>query len=478
MGERVTISYRGTAYELGRGRHSYGIWAVGAPRTQPVERWPETPEGWNAAWSRFTGIEQPSAIVAASSSASASAGLAISASSALAAALLGIGILCGLVGLFPHYLDGQSIASQSVLLVPHAIYLGVWALSAVLILLGDTRQRAGALLGLGASFVTFGLLFTDLGQVIADGGAGAGLWFTMVGWLAAAVGSTAALFIKSGDASLGRPDRPRGYEAARAVIIAVTGIGVAVAFAPSWDSYLLRVAANGSSTSVTAGNAFSEPGAMIAGNLITMIAFGLVVIAAGLWRPLKLGAALLAGAAIPMVAQGISALIQVSQPTPPGTFGISSSEASAEGLTITNGLTPAFWIYVLLLVVLIVSCAWMLMPMPEPAMATATASYPGTSPYPGTAPYPSPAAAPAPAAAPTETPASAWDEADDFDDDDIDWGTPTTATPVAEAPATSAAATSAETSAAETSAAETDILDSHEPAVPEQARPDQPPADE
>src|SRR5438105_727553 len=101
MGERVTISYRGAAYELGRGKRSYGIWTVGTPRAEPVERWPETPEGWNAAWSRFTAIESPGTIAAARAPGGT---LPVSASAGAAAALLGIGILCGIVSLFPGYL--------------------------------------------------------------------------------------------------------------------------------------------------------------------------------------------------------------------------------------------------------------------------------------------------------------------------------------------------------------------------------------
>ncbi len=65
MREDVTISYRGASYEIGRGPRFYGIWAAGAPRSQPAQWWPETPEGWSAAWSRFTQIESPGTIVAA-----------------------------------------------------------------------------------------------------------------------------------------------------------------------------------------------------------------------------------------------------------------------------------------------------------------------------------------------------------------------------------------------------------------------------
>ena len=54
MRENVTISYRGARYELGRGPGYYGIWPAGAAQEQPYEWWPETPEGWYGAWSRFT----------------------------------------------------------------------------------------------------------------------------------------------------------------------------------------------------------------------------------------------------------------------------------------------------------------------------------------------------------------------------------------------------------------------------------------
>jgi len=424
MGERVTISYRGAAYELGRGKRSYGIWAVGEPRSAPVERWPETQEGWNAAWSRFTGIETPGTIVAARSS----SGIAISASVGAVTALLAIGVLCGLVGLFPGYLSGSSLASQPPQLVPHVFYLGAWTLSAVLILLGGVRQRAGALLGLGTSIVTFGLFFADLGQVIAFGGhvASAGLWFSLVGWLACAAGSVLACLIKPSQeagsgATVGAPGIPRGYEVACAVLLILAGIGVAIAFAPSWDSYLLRTASGQLNQTVTAGNAFSNPGAVIAGDLMVMIAFGLVVVVAALWRPLRLGAMLLAGAVIPMAAQAISALVQVGEATPPEQFGISSAQASQNGLTISNGVTADFWIYCILLVVLAVSFAWMLI-TPPAAATTAPAAAPESPPVP-------PETVPAWPAVAGETAERAVQDEDDWADYDETDETPGDTTP-------------------------------------------------
>jgi hypothetical protein len=178
------------------------------------------------------------------------------------------------------------------------------------------------------------------------------------------------------------------------VLVVLAGLGVAAAFAPAWDSFTLRTAA-GQVQTLTAGNAFSNPGLAIAGDLIAMIAFAAVVVVAVFWRPVRHGAVLLAGATAAMAAQAISALVQVSGTPTPAQFGISSAQASQLGLTISAGLTPAFWIYIGFLVALIVSCTWMLFtpqsgpvapgesygpqpddyaPGPEPADGTATAA--------------------------------------------------------------------------------------------------------
>src|SRR6202011_2198859 len=138
--------------------------------------------------------------------------------------------------------------------------------------------------------------------------------------------------------------RPRGSALGPLVLLVLAGLGVAAAFAPAWDSYTLRTAA-GQSQFVTAGNAFSNPGPVIAGDGAVMVALAAVVIAAALWRPVRHGAVLLAGAAIPMAAQAISALIQAGEGTSSTQFGISPAQASQIGLTISSGLTPAFWIY-------------------------------------------------------------------------------------------------------------------------------------
>jgi hypothetical protein len=449
--DKVTITYRGEKYEIGRGREFYGIWAAGTSRTdpQPLQWWPETSEGWAAAWTKFAGIEAPGTIVpvgrrtppiaqgpvqAGEGAAAMAGGSTVQVGQASqgtallderpaqadeadeaddadeglasfsqgpfglagapfgartappartrtgpagAALLLAAGVILGIAGMFPTYLGGTSLAQQTAQVVPHSIYLAVWTASAVLILLGGVRLRLGALLGAGLSIVTFGLFFADAGTSIAEGAhlAGWGLWLSFAGWLACAAGSAMALLLRPAgtqetlytpgtgtpgrSGGLGILRRPRGSELGPVVMLVLAGLGVAAAFAPAWDSFTLRTAA-GQSEFLTEGNAFSNPGPVIAGDIIVMVSLAAVVIVAALWRPIRHGAVLLAGAAIPMAAQAISALIQVAEPTSPTQFGFTPAQATQAGLTIDSGLTPAFLIYCGFLVVLVVSCAWML----------------------------------------------------------------------------------------------------------------------
>ncbi len=99
------------------------------------------------------------------------------------------------------------------------------------------------------------------------------------------------------------------------------------------------------------------------------------MIAAAAWRPVRYGAVLLAGAVVPMAAQAISALIQAGQAASPLQFGITPSQAARAGLTISSGLTPAFWIFCVFVVALMLTCALMLSspepPPPAPARAVA-----------------------------------------------------------------------------------------------------------
>jgi len=395
--EHVSIAYRGANYAIGQGPHFYGIWHAAAPQAQPLEWWPLTPEGWTAAWMRFASIEVPGTITAVTAppgmsappvtavspspaasmpSAATSTAPADPARAALlariAAVLLAVGIVLGVVGLFPTYTDGASLASQPPNLWPHLIYLAAWAVSAGLILFSGVRRQAGTLIGLGVSAVTFGLFFADAGTPMSGGThlMGAGLILGIVGWLACTIG-VAVAFPASG-LSLrgwarnrragGQPTRHTSHDIVPIATTILAAIGAAIAFAPSWDSYLLRTA-SGVSQTVTAGNAFASvnPVPVIIGDVLVMVALVAVVAAAAFWRPTRLGAALTAGAIIPMVAQAVSAFVQVREATSPLQFGVSPSQASGLGLTITNGLTPMFWVYCAFLATLILLCVWMLL---------------------------------------------------------------------------------------------------------------------
>ena len=364
MPDNVMISHRGAKYAIGQGRQFYGIWDVTALQSQPLEWWHKTPEGWAAAWTRFASAEMPGTIAPVSQPVVAPAAAAATTVSAgrrplIAAGLLAVGVVLGVIGLFPDYVSGSSLAQLTADLVPHVIYLAVWTASAVLIMLGGARLRAGALLAAGLSIVTFGLFLADAGAPITDGwhaaGAGLGLVLSLLGWLACAAGSLVAL--RLGPAS--RLSPPSGHDTVPLVMTILAGIGTAIAFAPAWDSYVLHTS-TGASQTITEGNAFANPAAVIAGNVAVMIAVVAVIAVAAFWRPIRLGAALVAGAIFVMLAQIISAFILVGQPVSPTQFGVSPAQAATLGLTIHPGLTPIFWVFCVFVAILMLLCGWMI----------------------------------------------------------------------------------------------------------------------
>jgi hypothetical protein len=410
------IWYRGTGYQLGRGPLGYAVWPAGGPPDRPLEQWPETPAGWSAAWSRFNAVEAPGSIVhlgppprpatgppAAPASGRPAAGSSwragdstgpagprwsgLHAAGPLSAAiLLATGVVCGLASLFPSYLSGGSLVQEPAELIPHVIYLAVWAASAVLVVSGGTRQRMGALLALGTSIVTFGFFFSDLGAVLSGGAhlLGPGLVLGLAGWLACTAGSVLAFRLRSADGPRKLDARQRG-PVVTLVIAVLAALGAAIAFAPSWDSYTARTAA-GLADSITAGNSFANPGPVIVGDVAVMVTLVVVVALAALWRPVRLGAVLVAGAAIPMAAQVISALVQVSEPVSPASLGISPARAASLGLTVSAGLTPAFWIYCAFVVALLMVGAWMALPG-RPVSRSAQGPASNQAPWPGQAPW-------------------------------------------------------------------------------------------
>jgi hypothetical protein len=381
--EKAVISHRGEKYEIGRGKRFYGIWAVGEPSDAPVDRWPENRDGWQQAWARFAAMEEPGTIQAVARKRRGlrkpdGAGQRSRHGTALLVGegLLVLGVVLGLAGLFPAYEGSQSLISQSDQVVPHLLYVIGWALTAALVALSVARPgnaaRYGALFGLGLSAVTSGLFLADLGEVSSGVSLGSGLVVSLVGWLACTAGSALALAANPGSPEQrpSRPVRPGPGHAGPLALLVLAGIGTAAAFAPSWDRYVLAFASEGTSQTITAGNAFSStnPGWVIAGNVLVMVAIVVIATLAALWRPPRQGALLLAGAIVPLAAEAVSALLQTGQQASPTMFGISAAQASAAGLTISSGLTEIFWVYFAFVIALLVSCAWLFTEPGHPVM--------------------------------------------------------------------------------------------------------------
>lgn len=270
-----------------------------------------------------------------------------------AVALLAGGVGLGVASFLPAYLDGASLASQADLATAHALPLAGFALAAVLAVLArpravDRRQPLGlpGVLGLGVAAVDLGLLVTDLAQAATAGStAGGGLVLSVLEWALCAAGSLLALH-----PSLLRGERrASGGEARvdvlRFVLFAVVGLAVAGLFAPAWDRYVVHLTAIGRVSTVTAGNAFSEPGAMVAGSVLVMAGIVVVAMLAGLLRHGKVAATLVAGGLVVLVGQIASALVQWRIPVSPSQLGLSPARASALGVHISAGFTAAFYLF-------------------------------------------------------------------------------------------------------------------------------------
>jgi len=385
--DKAVISHRGEKYEIGRGKRFYGIWVVGAPYEAPVDRWPENRDGWQQAWSRFASIEVPGTITPTAPERGGRPARRLGRPRGGGALLVGemllvLGVVLGLAGLFPAYEGGQSLLSQANLVVPHLAYVLGWALTAAMVALSVARPsdaaRRGALFGLGLSAVTFGLFIADLGEVVSAGASlGSGLVISLAGWLACTAGSALALTAGPLRPAGQQPQAPRQRSglvrpgrahAGPLALLVLAGIGAAAAFAPSWDSYTLVATAQGTSQTVTAGNAFDNPAMVVAGNVLVMVAVVAVAVVAALWRPARQGGLLLAGAVVVLAGEAVSAFIQAGQQASPALFGISSAQASALGLSISSGLTATFWVFLVFVISLLVSCAWLFTERDHPAM--------------------------------------------------------------------------------------------------------------
>ena len=364
------------------------------------------------------------------------------------ATLLAGGLLAASVGLhigamFPAY---PGSPATPVVDIPYetAVYICLevgWALAALAVL---TRwsPRGGVALGAGLGAVEVGLIVTDLtiGFQVSDGSA-AGIWFAIAGLACGLAGvlygagttppgandartAQEEPFSKrysqpaypasaspagypgpaSPQAAYPGPASPPAYPApaskaaypgprpaiispVRALLSVMVAIVAVAAFWPSWDHYHL-VYATGQVRDINLGNAFNQPAAIMAGEVVAGLAIGCTIVTAAFWRDAVVGAWAIAGTAIALASQVISGIVQVSEPISKllGTPSTSAVNLSASSVSLTGywyvdlGATAALF----LLAFWAVLEARRARPKPAPAANENLAgAYPSPSPTPG-----------------------------------------------------------------------------------------------
>ena len=349
--DETMINQESGRYALVRVPQGYEVVDTGGLDAPVVARFPLSAQGWFAARREVERLERPTAPPS-------SARVLISPvthTMVVCVAMILVGVLAGAVGLFPTYLDGSSLASQASQLLPHTVYLVGWATAAVLLLRGR-QMRLIAVAAVGLSAMSFGFFVTDVGSAASSvvHSAGAGLYLSLVGWTICSGASVAALVhTHSGLSKDSLSCRQRLFLPGVVVLI-----GMIVTFALPWDSYHLVATATAQSESFTAGNAFSNPGAVIIGELITMVAMFVVLALAFAWRPMVTGTALLIGALVPLIGQLFSALMQ---PAPSLVdFGVSQATAIQDQVHLSAGYTPWFYLYCSGIGLLVVAGGWMI----------------------------------------------------------------------------------------------------------------------
>ncbi len=291
MPDKAVISHRGEKYEIGRGKRFYGIWVLGAPYEAPVDRWPENRDGWQQAWSRFASMEA-SGTISEVDPGEEEAGAGGHRAQAAAApprrrgapgrggpAGAGRGARAGRV--VPRPTRAARACSRSgTRWCRTCCYVIGWMVTAGLVALSVARPsnaaRLGALFGLGLSAVTFGLFLADLGQATSgQASAGLGLVVSLLGWVACTAG--AALALRRGPratraSSPGWRRRPRWAHAGASGAAGARRDRHRGRLRPVLGQLHARRRHAGTSQTITAGNAFDNPGLVIAGNVLVMVA--------------------------------------------------------------------------------------------------------------------------------------------------------------------------------------------------------------
>lgn len=252
---------------------------------------------------------------------------------------LGGGLLLVCLGLhigamFPPYpgVPANPVVSSSWEIAVYVCLEIGWALAAALVL-SRVSVRGGAALGAGLGAVELGLLAADIanGFQVSDGSE-AGAWLALAGLCFGAAG----VLVSASTVPMGAPGVRR--QPAAVLMVLVTFAAVAT-YLPSWDKWSAVAPSLHLAGSVTEGNAFSQPGPVMVGVLVTAGAIAFVTILGSFWAPVTVGSWATGGAVIALSSQLISAVFQLSEAVPSTAFGVSTAQARAIGLKTSASLT-------------------------------------------------------------------------------------------------------------------------------------------
>jgi hypothetical protein len=231
---------------------------------------------------------------------------------AVAGGLLLLSVGTHIAAMFPAYTGSPpaSVVSTGYELAEYICLTVGWAMAALLVLT-RVSVRGGVALGAGIAVVELGFLISDLASAVnTSQGSSPGVW---IAFAALSLGG-AGVLLGASTVPMGGP-RLRPYERSlhpRAMATVLVALVAVAAFLPSWDKYEV-VSAAGRTTTVTLGNAFSQPAAVMAGELVAALAIGIIAILGAFWAPPTVGAWMTGGALIALSSQLISAVVQVSQ---------------------------------------------------------------------------------------------------------------------------------------------------------------------
>jgi hypothetical protein len=253
---------------------------------------------------------------------------------ALGGALLLICLGLHIGAMFPPYpgLPASPVVSSSWEIAVYVCLEVGWALAALLVL-SRISVRGGAALGAGLGAVELGLLAVDIANgFLVSNGSEAGAWLALAGLGFGAAG----VLVTASTVALGAPRAPRGRSA---LVMLLATFAVVLAYLPSWDKWTAVEPSLHVSGSVTEGYAFAQPAVVMAGVLLTVIAFAFVAVLGSVWYPVSVGAWATAGAVIAIASQLISAVFQLSEAVPSTAFGVSATQARSVGLKTSTSLT-------------------------------------------------------------------------------------------------------------------------------------------